>query len=201
MTVKSLLMGAAFVLASICRGADAPARLTYAGDDKGDWTAENVWKDASDRLVSWEDGAIAVIDDKSVNLPSDVEAYGIEYTKVTAARYLTGAGKLTLGAGGLAVKESGTEQVNIRNTGGVHLAADQTWTRPDGKSFCLDYMHPLTAASGVTWTIDSGTQLRVSCQGSLGPDVRSFSVTTPSCRRRRATRGWERRSSSSRGRA
>lgn len=32
MTVKSLLMGAAFVLASICRGADTPARLTYALD-------------------------------------------------------------------------------------------------------------------------------------------------------------------------
>ncbi len=112
-----------------------------------------------------------MIGDQSVNLPSDVEAYGIEYTKVTAARYLTGAGKLTLGAGGLTVKESGTEQVNIRNTGGVHLAADQTWTRPDGQSLCLDEMHPLTAAAGVTWTIGGWTQLRVNCQGSLGPDV------------------------------
>ena len=171
MNAKSMLLGVTLAVASLCRGADAPARLTYAGDDIGDWTASGVWKDASGASADWVDGAIAVIDDKSVNLPSDVEAYGIEYTKVTDARYLTGAGKLTLGAGGLTVKESGTEQVNIRNTGGVHLAADQTWTRPDGKSFCLDYMHPLTAASGVTWTIDSGTQLRVSCQGSLGSDV------------------------------
>lgn len=164
-----LALAVAVGLAPLVRG--DVHRLTYTGEDSGDWTAENVWKDGSGNSVRWSDGAIAVIDDKSVAIPSDVNAYGIEYTKVTVARYLTGAGRLTLGAGGLVVKESGNDQINIRNTGGVHLAANQTWSRPDNKSFCLDEMHPLTAASGVTWTIDGGTLLRVNSQGSLGSDV------------------------------
>ncbi len=148
---------------------DVP-RLTYAGADAGEWTASGAWTDESGASADWSDGAVAVISDKSVTIPSDVNAYGIEYTKVTAARYLTGAGKLTLGAGGLTAT-SGSGQVNIQNDGGVHLAADQTWTRPSAHMLTLDGGKPLTADAGVTWTIGGQTQLRVNCQGSLGSDV------------------------------
>lgn len=174
MNAKSMLMGAVLAVASLCRGANTPARLTYTGADAGEWTASGVWTDESGASVDWTDGALAVIDDKSVALPSDVEAEGIEYANVTAARYLTGVGKLTLGAGGLSVVKAlnvDGVQVNIRNAGGVHLAADQVWTWPIAKIFCLDEMNPLTAEPGVTLTVGGQTQLRVNCKGSLGQDV------------------------------
>ncbi len=144
-------------------------RLTYAGEDAGEWTATGVWTDESGTSANWEDGAVAVISGKSVSLPSNVLAYGIEYA-TTGKHCLTGAGKLTLGAGGLSVT-SGDGEVNIQNAGGVHLAASQLWTRPDAHMVVLDGGKPLTAATDVTWTIGGKARLRVNCKGTLGTDV------------------------------
>ena len=132
--------------------------------------ASGAWTDEAGQSVDWQDGALAVIPDKTVSVSSDICAYGLEYTAATAECYLTGSGKLTLGAGGLAVT-AGNKQINIRNNGGVHLAADQIWTRSDAVIVCLDEMKPLTAEPGITWTIGGRTIFRVNSNGQLGADV------------------------------
>lgn len=175
MKVKGLILGATLAAVSLGR-ADDPIRLTYAGADGGSWTAENAWKNEAEEAVSWQDGAIAVLPGTSLEIPEDVNAYGLEVTSLPGHLNLTGTGKLTLGAGGVVASSGTTEWRNLclKNEGGLHLAADQTWRVAfygmvevgKGGASC-----PLTAAPNVTWTVDGSAQLRGSAQGRLTPDV------------------------------
>ena len=108
-----------------------------------------------------------MIPDKSVTLASDVSVAGITFT-ATAKRTLTGDGKLTIGADGLAVTSGGSE-INLKVP--IHLAADQTWTRSSWGMISLDGNRSVTAESGVTWTISGSWPFRINAQGRLGSDV------------------------------
>ena len=176
MDAKRMILAAVLSAASFGR-ADDPIRLIYVGADKGSWTGENVWSNAvTDAKVSWQDGAIAVLPGTSLEIPTDVTAHGLEVTSLPGTLDLTGAGKLTLGAGGVVVSSGTAEWRNLRfrNDGGLHLAADQTWQVAfsgmaevgKGGASC-----PLTAAPDVTWKVDGSAQLRGSAQGRLTPDV------------------------------
>ncbi|MDD3585435.1 MAG: hypothetical protein PHG74_15610 [Kiritimatiellae bacterium] len=47
--------------------------LTYNGANDGDWFAANVWLDAASQPASWQDGAVAVITNRNVNLTANKE--------------------------------------------------------------------------------------------------------------------------------
>ncbi len=172
--VKLTVLGAALAAASWGR-ADDPIRLTYVGADGGSWAAENVWSNAvTGAKGSWQDGAIAVLPGKSLEIPEDVNAYGLEVTSLPGNLNLTGAGKLTLGAGGLSAEVSGSwKNCYIKNAGGLHLAADQSWKLAFTGMFQIGANNncPLTAAPDVTWTIGGRVQLRGAAAGGLTPDV------------------------------
>ncbi len=50
-----------------------PSVLTYNGANDGDWFAANVWLDAASQPASWQDGAVAVITNRNVNLTANKE--------------------------------------------------------------------------------------------------------------------------------
>ncbi len=175
MNTKGMILVAALAVASLGR-ADDPVRLVYVGEDKGSWAAENAWSNAVTAAKGpWKDGALAVIPGKSLEIPQDVSAYGLEFTAIPVN--LTGAGKLTLGAGGLTAsivfKEGDPWQNSyIKNDGGLHLAASQTWYLKFWGMLQIGYNNcPLTAEPNVTWTVGGSAQLRGAAKGLLTSDV------------------------------
>lgn len=175
MNAKRMILATALAAVSFAR-ADDPVKLIYIGDDNGRWTAENVWSNAVTGAKSaWQDGAIAVIPGKSLEIPQDVSAHGLEVTSLPGELDLTtGAGKLTLGAGGLSAEVSGSwKNCYIKNAGGLHLAADQSWKLAFTGMFQIGNNNncPLTAEPNVTWTIGGRVQLRGAAAGGLTSDV------------------------------
>lgn len=175
MNAKRMILAAALAAVSFAR-ADDPVKLIYIGDDNDRWTAGNVWSNAVTGAKSgWQDGALAVIPGKSLEIPQDVSAYGLEFTAIPVN--LTGAGKLTLGAGGLTAsivfKEGDPWQNSyIKNGGGLHLAASQTWYLKFWGMLQIGYNNcPLTAGPNVTWTVGGSAQLRGAAKGLLTSDV------------------------------
>ncbi|MGN0852327.1 MAG: autotransporter-associated beta strand repeat-containing protein [Kiritimatiellia bacterium] len=174
MKLGNLLLGA-MMLAAMPLDA---AQLTYIGVDGGSWLDADVWQDESGATVTWSDGATAVLGDVRITLPGDVSAEGIEWT-TTTKRTLTGAGALTLGKGGIV--NCGKGEINFSNSGGIHLAVDQTWhtvTTELSPLICLDGNRSLTTEEGVTLTVTGRTVLRWNAKAEL-PDTTTIRVTAP----------------------
>jgi len=142
--------------------------LTYNGATKGDWFAPGVWLNESGASVNWQDGARAVITNREVTLTADAVVYGLQVC-MTGRYCVYGSGKLTLGAGGIA--KTGAGEFNIQCAGGLYLSASQAWSDPNGGMVCLDGLHALTAADGVTLTGNSATLLRMNAGGGLGSNT------------------------------
>lgn len=158
------------MLVSLSAGAD-PVTLVYAGADGGNWSDANVWRTADGQLASWSDGSYAVISNVNVKMTGDVSAYGLEF-QTTSKKVLNGSGVLTLGAGGLV--NSGTAEINIQNSGGIHLSVSQEWKALDqstARMICLDVQRPVTAEPNVVLTVTGNTQLRWNAAGQLHEDA------------------------------
>ena len=137
--------------------------LVFNGASGGDWFANGAWLDEAGQAVSWTDGSVAVITNKNITLSQDAAVHGFRValnTKYT----ISGAGKLTLGAGGIFTDTGG--EFNIQNAGGLYLAASQEWFTTTGSMFCLDGRRAITSAPGVTLTVNNG-QLRNNAGGGL----------------------------------
>ena len=139
--------------------------LTYNGANDGDWFAANVWLDVAGQPVSWQDGAVAVITNRYVNLTTNATVYGLRVHLAAYTRF-HGAGKMTIGAGGIV--KTGSGEMNIRYQGGVHLTASQPWDAPDGGLICPDGLVKITAEDGVTITGGGRAVLRMNSGGALG---------------------------------
>jgi autotransporter-associated beta strand protein len=139
--------------------------LTYNGANDGDWFAANVWLDAASQPASWQDGAVAVITNRYVNLTTNATVYGLRVHLAAYTRF-HGAGKMTIGAGGIV--KTGSGEMNIRYQGGVHLTASQPWDAPDGGLICPDGLVKITAEDGVTITGGGRAVLRMNSGGALG---------------------------------
>ena len=140
--------------------------LTYNGTSGGDWFAANVWLNELGQAVSWADDSIAVITNRNIALTAPATVYGFRVsfnTKYT----INGAGRLTLGEGGIFTDTSG--EFNIQCAGGLHLAASQAWVSANGGTmFCLDGRLPLSSENGVVLTISRGV-FRTNGGGGLTP--------------------------------
>lgn len=153
----------------------ASPRLTYVGESNGVWTASRAWQNEAGETVAWEDGAVAVIGDTDVQVPeAGVSVEGLEYAPAEGTRpkrYIRGAGKLTVGAAGITMANTIDTEANLQPKGGLHFAADQTWTATGaGGMLCFDGDVPLTAKEGVQIRVTGkkAIQVRVNVQGRLG---------------------------------
>lgn len=174
----NMLKSTIFVLSAMALQAACAERLTYAGPNGGTWHAAGVWRNEADASVSWTDGATAVVGDVDIVLNANAVAEGFDWTPASR-RTLTGSGRLSVGAGGLV--NGGALEANISNVGGLHLTADQTWTSratSGAGMICLDGMHPVTTAEGVTVTVTGRTQLRWNARAAL-PATTTFHVVAP----------------------
>lgn len=142
--------------------------LTYNGTAGGDWFASGVWLDEAGVPTNWQDGSVAVITNLNVALTANVVVYGFR-SHMTSVHYISGIGKLTIGAGG--IYKTGTGEFNIGCAGGLHLSDSQAWTAPSGGLVCIDGLKPLTAAGGVVLTGDGSTVLRMNAGGGLGSNT------------------------------
>lgn len=152
----------------------ASPRLTYVGESNGVWTASGAWQNEAGETVDWVDGAVAVIGDTDVQVPeAGVAVEGLEYAPAGGKRYVRGAGRLTVGAAGITMANAVYAEVNLQPKGGLHLAADQTWTATAANGMlCFDGDVPLTAETGVRILVTGGkaVNVRVNARGRLGPD-------------------------------
>ena len=99
--------------------------LTYNGANDGDWFAANVWLDAANQPAGWQDGAVAVITNRNVNLTADATVHGLR-VHLTAYTRFGGTGKMTIGS--RRHREDRSGEMNIQYQGGVHLTASQRGT-------------------------------------------------------------------------
>lgn len=152
----------------------ASPRLTYVGESNGVWTASGAWQNEAGETVDWVDGAVAVIGDTDVQIPeAGVTVEGLEYAPAGGKRYVRGAGRLTVGAAGITMANAVYAEVNLQPKGGLHLAADQTWTATAANGMlCFDGDVPLTAETGVRILVTGGkaVNVRVNARGRLGLD-------------------------------
>ena len=144
--------------------AQAQTVLTYAGANDGDWFAPGAWRDGSGAAVNWQDGAIAVMTNIAVSLSANATIHGFE-VHMTSRNYVRGAGKLTIGGGGIV--KTGSGEFNIQNDGGIHLSESQVWTCPSGGMLCLDGRRMLTAAADVELTCGGSMSFRINSGGGL----------------------------------
>ena len=158
------LLGVVFGISVLCAQAQVPV-LVYNGASEGDWFASGVWLDEAGQAADWSDGSVAVITNRSITLTADASVHGFRVS-LNGKYVIRGAGKLTLGAGGIATDTGG--EFNIQCSGGLHLAASQEWVRETTGDvmFCLDGRHPLTSAPGVVLTVNNGV-LRNNAGGGL----------------------------------
>lgn len=152
----------------------ANPRLTYVGEPNGVWTASGAWQNEAGETVDWSDGAFAVIGDTDVQVPeAGVVVEGLEYAPAEGKRYVRGAGRLTVGAAGITLANAVYAEVNLQPKGGLHFAADQTWTATAANGMlCFDGDVPLTTEAGVRILVTGGksVNVRVNARGRLGPD-------------------------------
>jgi autotransporter-associated beta strand protein len=106
-----------------------------------------------------------VITNRYVNLTTNATVYGLRVHLAAYTRF-HGAGKMTIGAGGIV--KTGSGEMNIRYQGGVHLTASQPWDAPDGGLICPDGLVKITAEDGVTITGGGRAVLRMNSGGALG---------------------------------
>ena len=145
-----------------------PPVLTYNGSAGGDWFASGVWLDEAGVTTSWQDGSVAVITNLNVALTANAVVYGFR-PHMTSVHYISGIGKLTIGAGG--IYKTGTGEFNVGCAGGLHLSDSQAWTAPSGGLVCIDGLKQLTAADGVVLTGDGSTVLRMHAGGGLSSNT------------------------------
>jgi len=159
----SKMLGSFAALMCVSGFLQAQTVLTYNGGG-GDWFASNVWLNESGESVNWQDGSIAVITNKAVNLTTNAFVYGLR-PHLTQFCSFGGSGKMTVGAGG--IYKTGSGEMNIQFMGGLHLSASQSWTAPNGGLVCLDGLRPFTAADGVELTGRGSAELRMNAAGAL----------------------------------